>query len=125
MSQRVLATPEAGEAITQVKGILDGGLQTTITNLKSQGTILSDPGVWDGALAADFRNNLWPQCTKALGNPAGNASTRTSAGNPPQGETSQRFAVGQSGGMRVPSGGEIASPPPSEISSPLRYSTPW
>lgn len=66
MSQRVLATPEAGEAVTQVKGILDGGLQTTITNLKSQGTILSDPGVWDGMLAADFRNNLWPQCTKAL-----------------------------------------------------------
>ena len=66
MSQRVLATEEAHATITQIKGILDGGFEQTITTLKSLGNTLSDPNVWDGTLAIDFRSNIWPQCTSAL-----------------------------------------------------------
>lgn len=66
MSQRVLATGDAISAITQIKSILDGGFEETISNLKAQGATLSDPNVWDGSLAITFRSDLWPACTKAL-----------------------------------------------------------
>jgi uncharacterized protein YukE len=66
MSQRVLATEEAVQAIGQIKSILSDQFLSTINNLKSQGTILSDPNQWDGSLAVQFRSELWPQCTRAL-----------------------------------------------------------
>jgi len=66
MSQRVLATEEAQNAISQIRGILDGGFEQTISTLKSLGNTLSEPNVWDGSLAVDFRSNIWPQCTAAL-----------------------------------------------------------
>ncbi len=66
MSQRVLSTEQAREAITQIQSILSGGLESTIAQLKQQGGVLSDPNVWDGPLAADFRGNIWPSCTTSL-----------------------------------------------------------
>ena len=66
MATRVLATPEAAAAITQIEGILNGGLAETIQHLNQQGSILSEPNVWDGNLADDFRNNVWPSCSRAL-----------------------------------------------------------
>lgn len=68
MATRVLATPEAATAITQIESILNSGLAQTIQNLNQQGQVLSEPNVWDGNLADDFRNNVWPACSRALSN---------------------------------------------------------
>jgi hypothetical protein len=66
MSTRVLSTDEAKTAIAGIKSILDGDFTNTIAQLKRLGTELSDPQVWDGTLAVDFRSNLWPACSSAL-----------------------------------------------------------
>jgi uncharacterized protein YukE len=66
MSTRVLSTATAKESIAQVRSIIDGGLTTQITQLKSRGQTLSDPNVWDGRLAQRFRGELWPQTEQAL-----------------------------------------------------------
>ena len=66
MATRVLATPEAAAAISQMESILNSGLAETIQNLNNQGTTLSDPNVWDGNLSDDFRQNVWPACRTAL-----------------------------------------------------------
>ena len=68
MATRVLATPEAATAISQIESILNSGLAQTIQNLNTQGGVLSEPNVWDGNLADDFRNNVWPSCSQALNN---------------------------------------------------------
>jgi uncharacterized protein YukE len=68
MATRVLATPEAAAAISQIENILNSGLTQTIQNLNQQGGMLSDPAVWDGNLSDDFRNNVWPACSQALNN---------------------------------------------------------
>ena len=67
MATRVLATPEAAAAIGQIESILNSGLTETIQSLNQQGGILSEPNVWDGNLADDFRGNVWPACSRALG----------------------------------------------------------
>jgi uncharacterized protein YukE len=66
MATRVLATPEAAAAISQIENILNSGLTETISSLNTQGQILSEPNVWDGNLADDFRQNVWPACHSAL-----------------------------------------------------------
>ena len=66
MSTRVLSTATAKESIAQVRSIIDGGLTSQITQLKSRGQTLSDPNVWDGRLAQRFRGELWPQTEQAL-----------------------------------------------------------
>jgi hypothetical protein len=66
VATRVLATEEARQAITQIQTILNNGLAQTIGQLKSQGTNLSEPNVWDGQLAMEFRSSIWPQCSAAL-----------------------------------------------------------
>jgi hypothetical protein len=66
MATRVLATEEARQAITQIQNILNGGLAETIGQLKTQGSLLSEPNVWDGALASEFRGTIWPACSQAL-----------------------------------------------------------
>lgn len=66
MATRVLATPEAAAAISQIESILNSGLSETIQNLNTQGGILSEPNVWDGNLADDFRGHVWPSCSAAL-----------------------------------------------------------
>lgn len=68
MATRVLATPEAEAAINQIESILNSGLSTSIQNLNSQGSVLSEPNVWDGNLAQNFRTNVWPACSRALAN---------------------------------------------------------
>lgn len=68
MSARVLSTDTAKSAITQVKSIIDSGLQGELAKLESQAQILSEPNNWDGPLAEKFRNDTWPTTKKALDN---------------------------------------------------------
>ncbi|MGH3566617.1 MAG: WXG100 family type VII secretion target [Pseudonocardia sp.] len=62
---RVLSSEEARTAITQMQNIINGGLTEQIRSLDTQGQRLSDPNVWDGKLATDFRSQ-WPETKRAL-----------------------------------------------------------
>jgi uncharacterized protein YukE len=62
---RVLATDEAKDALTKFKGLVQGDLETLVSQLDAQGQKLSNPNVWDGPKAIDFRN-LWPDTHRAL-----------------------------------------------------------
>ena len=66
MSTRVLSTEQARTAITQIQSIVNGGLAEQIARLDAQGKVLSSPEVWDGQLAAQFRDSTWPQTRSAL-----------------------------------------------------------
>ena len=66
MTDRVLSTQQAKQAITELQRIINGDLMTQLNALNQRGKTLSDPNVWDGRLAQDFRNNQWPQIYKAL-----------------------------------------------------------
>jgi uncharacterized protein YukE len=66
MSARVLSSDQAKTAIQQVQAIINGGLSDQISRLDSQGKILSDPNVWDGPLAQQFRDQTWPETKSAL-----------------------------------------------------------
>ena len=66
MAARVLSTDQAKSAIQQVQGIINGGLVEQITKLDAQGKILSNPDVWDGPLAQQFRDSTWPETKSAL-----------------------------------------------------------
>jgi uncharacterized protein YukE len=66
MASRVLATQEAKNAIAQINTIVNGGLEDQISALNTQGSTLSDPNIWDGPTAVDFRSNVWPQINSAL-----------------------------------------------------------
>ena len=57
MSDRVLSTATARQAITQFQSIVNGPLVQEIKNLDAQGRILSDPNNWDGQLATQFRSH--------------------------------------------------------------------
>ena len=63
---RVLSTEQAKSAISQMQSIIDGGFTDQITQLDAQGQILSDPDVWDGPLAMQFRDSTWPNSRTAL-----------------------------------------------------------
>jgi uncharacterized protein YukE len=65
MSQRVLSTEAARAAIQKMQMILSGDLQGQIGQLEAQGETLSDPNVWDGPYAMQFRSE-WPQQRTAL-----------------------------------------------------------
>jgi uncharacterized protein YukE len=65
-SGRVLSTKDASDAITLIKSIINNGLTEQLGQLDTQGQKLSQPDVWDGALAIQFRNDTWPQTNKAL-----------------------------------------------------------
>ncbi len=65
MSGQVLSTEQGKAAISQMKGIITGGLMDQISQLLSQGNTLSDPGVWDGPKAATFRDT-WASISKEL-----------------------------------------------------------
>lgn len=65
MPTRVLSTQFARDAITKMRSIIDSGLADQITQLDAQGRVLSDPNVWDGALAAQFRAG-WPTTAQNL-----------------------------------------------------------
>lgn len=57
MSDRVLSTATAREAITAFQAIVNGPLLDQINQLNSKGQILSQPSNWDGRLAAEFRSH--------------------------------------------------------------------
>lgn len=63
---RVLSTEEAKTAIRQIQAIIGGGFTEQVALLDAQGRVLSDPNVWDGPLAAQFRGNVWPETKSAL-----------------------------------------------------------
>ena len=65
MTVRVLSTDQAKQSITKMQQIINGGLIEQIEALNTEGKILSDPEVWDGALARQFKDN-WPQTHQAL-----------------------------------------------------------
>jgi uncharacterized protein YukE len=62
---RVLSSPEAKQAVTRMQTIINQGLLEQINLLDREGTTLSDPNVWDGQLAASFRND-WPATSATL-----------------------------------------------------------
>lgn len=61
----VLSTEAAETAIKQMQKIISGGLMEQIKSLDREGQLLCDPKVWDGKLAADFRQQ-WPDTNRAL-----------------------------------------------------------
>ncbi len=66
MAMRVLSTEAAKTAIVQVQAIVNGGLLDEIGKLDQQGRTLSNPEVWDGPLAQQFRDQTWPETKAAL-----------------------------------------------------------
>lgn len=66
MSARVLSSDQGKSSIAKMQTIVAGGLTDQIQALKAEGQTLSDPNVWDGALAEDFRANTWPATAVAL-----------------------------------------------------------
>ena len=65
MSVRVLSSEQGKTSITRIQTILSGGLAEQISALKAEGQILSDPEVWDGMLASEFRGSTWPETSRA------------------------------------------------------------
>lgn len=63
---RVLSTEQAKSAIQQIQAIINGGFTDQISQLDAQGRVLSDPNVWDGPLASQFRGSTWPETKAAL-----------------------------------------------------------
>ena len=66
MPGRVLSTDEAKASIQRIQSIVGGGLADQISQLNSEGTKLSQPDVWDGPLAEQFRGDIWPSTKTAL-----------------------------------------------------------
>ena len=62
---RVLSTDAAKAAVSSMSSIINGGLAEQIAQLDQQGRQLSQPDVWDGSLANQFRS-AWPQTSKSL-----------------------------------------------------------
>ncbi len=65
MSQRVLSTDAAKQSIQKMQQIVTGQLVEQIRALDAEGQRLSQPDVWDGRLAAEFRND-WPNMHRRL-----------------------------------------------------------
>ena len=65
MSDRVLSTAAAREAITAFQNIVNGPLLEQISQLNSKGQILSQPNNWDGRLATEFRAH-WADTNQKL-----------------------------------------------------------
>jgi hypothetical protein len=63
---RVLSTETAKQSIVQMQSIINGGLLDAINQLDREGQTLSQPEVWDGQLAAQFRGEVWPSSKSAL-----------------------------------------------------------
>jgi len=63
---RVLSTEQAKTSIQQLQAIINGGFTDQINQLDAQGRPLSDPNVWDGPLAIQFRSTTWPETKAAL-----------------------------------------------------------
>ncbi len=62
---KVLTTPEAEAASQQMGSIINGSLETEISNLIKQGDILANPSVWEGRHAGTYRSG-WPNTATQL-----------------------------------------------------------
>ena len=65
MSMRVLAGPEAIESATRMRQTIEAGLDSELSALESAATRLSDPNVWDGPHAVQFRE-VWREMAPRL-----------------------------------------------------------
>jgi hypothetical protein len=65
MSTRVLSTEQAKQTIVQFQSLVNGPMAENIRKLEQLGQTLSDPNVWDGPLAREFRGQVWPQARSA------------------------------------------------------------
>lgn len=63
---RTLSSPAAQDAVKQMNSILTSNLAGDLARLRSQGQRLSEPNVWDGRNASQFRASVWPQTDDAL-----------------------------------------------------------
>jgi len=62
---RVLSTDAAKQSIQKMQQIINGPLLDQINSLNREGGILSDPNVWDGRLAQEFRTG-WTEVNATL-----------------------------------------------------------
>lgn len=65
MADRVLASQTAVQSVKRMQSIINGSLLDQIAALDAEGKTLSDPNVWDGNLAIQFRNE-WPTIDATL-----------------------------------------------------------
>jgi hypothetical protein len=65
MSMRVLAGPEAIDAATRMRQTIESGLDAELSALEAAASRLSDPSVWDGPHAVQFRG-LWADVAPRL-----------------------------------------------------------
>ena len=65
MSQRVLASQEATEKADVMRRVIEQGLVEQLSTLNQAATRLSDPNVWDGPHAVQFRG-LWADVAPRL-----------------------------------------------------------
>jgi hypothetical protein len=65
MSMRVLAGPEAVEAANRMRQTVESGLDAELSALEVAAGRLSDPNVWDGPHAVQFRS-LWGEMAPRL-----------------------------------------------------------
>lgn len=65
MSSRVLTTDTARQAVTALQGSIDG-LREQVSRLNQHGQTLSQPDVWDGPKAIQFRGEVWPNAKQTL-----------------------------------------------------------
>jgi hypothetical protein len=65
MSMRVLASPEAIEKAEVMRRVVETGLVEQLGTLNSAAGRLSDPNVWDGPHAVQFRD-VWGQIAPRL-----------------------------------------------------------
>jgi hypothetical protein len=66
MSVRVLSSDTGRASIQRIQAILSGGLADQIAALRAEGQTLSDPSVWDGMRAEEFRSTTWPSASNGL-----------------------------------------------------------
>jgi hypothetical protein len=66
MAVRVLSSETGRASIQRIQSILNGGLAEQLAALRAEGQTLSDPAVWDGARAEEFRSSTWPAASNGL-----------------------------------------------------------
>ena len=65
MTMRVLAGADAVEQANRMRQTIESGLDAQLADLEGAATRLSDPNVWDGPHAVEFRN-LWADMAPRL-----------------------------------------------------------
>ncbi len=66
MSARVLSSDQARTSATRLLTTVNGGLFEQVQQLKNEGDLLANPEVWDGNLARQFRDGIWPEARASL-----------------------------------------------------------